>query len=471
VTNTPGLQSLFVPSENWLGAVFHTTNTTLYAPNLTVSVSRPMVLLITTQSNQVATIYAGDPYENMLAPYTNTVVPFTNSAQLVSQVVVTINGNVYPLTLPQWPYLGKTVSATVSLSTSNVLPFFVSQPVGTNLLAGATATFSVAAAGIPLPGYQWYENGFGIPGATSSSYSKVAGLADTNATFVCVITNSVGSVTSNPALLTVNDVPAISGIADQVLSRNLTNPPLSFMVSDSLVPAVALSVSVVSSNTTLVPNGNLVLGGSGTNRTLNITPATNQTGYAMINLLVNNGFATTSQAFMVTVVSNNLPPVLSPFVNRSVIAGTNFSVASQASDPNEPPLPLGFALPAKPAGAVINAASGMVSWRPAIAQSGSSNLFTVLVTNTASLAATQSFWVGVSTPQQPKFGPPVLNGHGLALTVTGSTGPDYTIQGATNIAAAAWQTMLFTNAPQLPLQWLDTNVARTQFFYRVLLGP
>jgi len=406
----------------------------------------------------------------MVAPYTNTVVPFTNRAQLVSQVIVTINGNAYPLTLPQWPYLGRTVSGTVSLSTSNVAPFIVSQPEGTNLLAGGTATFAVAAPGMPLPGYQWFENGIGISGATGSSYSKVAGLADTNATFVCVITNSVGSVTSNPAFLTVNDTPVISGIMDQVLSRNLTNPPLSFMVSDSLVPAAALSVSVVSSNTTLVPNGCLVLGGGGTNRTLTITPATNQTGYAMINLAVNNGFAATSQAFMVTVVSNTLPPVLSPFVSRSVIAGTNFAVASQASDPNAPPLPLGFALPAKPAGASINAASGLVSWRPAISQSGSSNLFTVVVTNTASLAATQSFWMGVLTPQNPVISAPGFSGGHFSLTISGSVGPDYTIQRTTNLAASVWQP-IFTNLVPPPFQWTDTNTPLSPGFYRVLLGP
>jgi len=471
ITNTAGLQALSVPSENWLGAVFHTNTATLFASNLTLFVSRPTVLLITTQSNQVATIYAGDPFENMVAPHTNTVVPFTNSAQLVTELTVTINGNAYPLTLPQWPFLGKTVSATVSLSTSNVAPFIVSQPVGTNLLAGGAATFSVAAPGMPLPGYQWFENGVGIPWATNSSYSKIAGLTDTNATFVCVITNSVGSVTSSPALLTVNDAPAISGIMDQVLSRNLSAQPLSFMVSDSLVPAAALSVSAVSSNATLVPDGGLVLGGSGTNRTLTISPATNQTGYARINLAVNNGFATTSQAFMVTVVSNNLPPVLWAIPNHTMIGGASLSVTNQASDQNVPPLALGFSLPAAPAGAGINAASGVIGWRPPVSASGASNQFVVVVTNTASLAATQNFWVGVIAPQNPVISAPgFLNGH-FSLTVNGSAGPDYTIQSATNLAAPEWHSMFTNLAPTPPFQWAATNNAGSPLFYRVLLGP
>ena len=304
VTNTAGLQALAVPSENWLGAVFHTNGATLYASNLTVSVSRPTVLLITMQSNQVATIYAADPYENMVAPYTNTVVPFTNSAQLVSQVILTINGNDYPLALPPWPYLGKTVSATVSLSSTNRAPFITSQPVGTNLPVGGSAVFTVAAPGLPLPNYQWLQNGTIIPGATGSTFSVIAGLVNANAGFSCVITNSVGSVTSNPALLAVSDAPVISGLADQAVNWNTPAPPQFFTVSDSLVPAAGLSLSVVSSNTTLVPNANIILGGNGTNWTLAVIPATNQTGYALINVLANNGVATTSQAFLLTVATN-----------------------------------------------------------------------------------------------------------------------------------------------------------------------
>jgi len=166
-----------------------------------------------------------------------------------------------------------------------------------------------------------------------------------------------------------------------------------------------------------------------------------------------------------------LPPVLAAITNRAITAGATLSVSNQASDPNLPTQSLGFALLTKPTGAGINAASGLVSWRPAISQSGTSNLFVVVATNTAGLAATQSFWVGVLAPQTPQFGPPVLSGGLLALSITGSTGPDYAIQGATNLILPSWQTLFFTNAPLLPLQWSDTNVTRSQFFYRVMLGP
>ena len=472
VTNTAGLQALSVPSENWLGAVFHTNTATLYASNLTVSVSRPTVLLITTQSNQIATIYAADPYENMLAPCTNTVVPFTNSAQLVSQVTVTINGNSYPITLPQWPYIGKTAVATVSLSSSNVAPIIVTQPVPTNAVAGNVANFTVAAAGMPAPTYQWQRNNTNIFGATSPAYTLATSVGDNGANFTCVVSNTSGSVISSRALLSVNDAPTITAVPDQAIFMNSASPPLAFTVNDQLTAPGSLTVTATSSNPSLVPNSNLALGGSGGNRNLTVTPLANQTGYATITVNVSDSSLTANTSFMVTVsVNNNLPPVLSPFSNQVLIAGARLSVASLASDPNVPPQPLGFALPTKPVGANINAASGLISWRPLIAQSGTTNQFTVVVTNTSSMGATQNFWVGVIAPRQPVIsGPNILAGH-YTFTVNGDTGPDYTIQGSTNLTMPAWQTLFNSNAPVPPFKWTDTNTARLQNFYRVMLEP
>ncbi len=167
----------------------------------------------------------------------------------------------------------------------------------------------------------------------------------------------------------------------------------------------------------------------------------------------------------------NTPPLLAAYTNCAIIAGVDLSVVSQASDTNKPPQSLGFVLPTAPVGAGINATSGVIGWRPAIAQSGTSNQFTVVVTNTASLAATQSFWVGVILPQKPVISPLKLSAGQFSLTVNGNAGPDYTIQGATNLVSPLWQTFFTTNAPLVPFQWLDTNTARSQFYYRILLGP
>ena len=65
-----------------------------------------------------------------------------------------------------------------------------------------------------------------------------------------------------------------------------------------------------SSNTNLVPNANITLGGSGTNRALMITPATNQFGATLITLTVSDGLLSNSTSFVLTVTPVNDPPTL-----------------------------------------------------------------------------------------------------------------------------------------------------------------
>ena len=331
--------------------------------------------------------------------------------------------------------------------------------------------FTVVAAGMPAPSYQWKRNNTNIVGATSASFLFASAVGDNGASFTCLVSNSVGSVTSSPAILTVNDTPVISSVADQMISRNSATPPLAFNVSDSQISPGSLIVTATSSNPTLVPNANLVLGGSGSNRTVKVTPVTNQTGYVTINLSVSDGTLSSSTAFMLTVTTNALPPVLSPIANSTIIAGATIALACQASDPNVPTQPLGFALPTKPAGASINAASGLISWRPLIVQSGTSNQFMVVVTNTSSLAATQSFWVGVITPQRPIISAPnFLAGH-FTFSISGDVGPDYSVLGATDLLSPVWQPIYTLSAPTPPFLWIDTNAESSQLYYRVMLGP
>jgi glucose/arabinose dehydrogenase len=89
-------------------------------------------------------------------------------------------------------------------------PVITSQPVRRTVPIGGTARFSVTAVGaLPLT-YQWQRNGVNIPGATAASYTTPSLiLADSGATFRCVVLNSFGSVTSASAVLTVT--PTVKG--------------------------------------------------------------------------------------------------------------------------------------------------------------------------------------------------------------------------------------------------------------------
>ncbi len=70
---------------------------------------------------------------------------------------------------------------------------------------GQTATFSTTASGNSPLTYQWQRNGSAISGATSASYTTSPAVTlDNGATFQVVVSNSAGSVTSNPAALLVS---------------------------------------------------------------------------------------------------------------------------------------------------------------------------------------------------------------------------------------------------------------------------
>jgi len=93
----------------------------------------------------------------------------------------------------------------------NVAPSITTQPVNQTVTAPGTATFNVIATGTPVPTYQWMQEALGattftpISGATGASYTTPATTIANNATsYECVVTNSAGSVTSNPATLTVS---------------------------------------------------------------------------------------------------------------------------------------------------------------------------------------------------------------------------------------------------------------------------
>src|SRR6185503_6871667 len=99
------------------------------------------------------------------------------------------------------------------------------------------------------------------------------------------VTDGGGATASDTFVLTVNavnDLPTISDIVDQATEEDTATPVLPFTIGDVETTAAALTVTATSSNTALVPNANLVLAGSGANRTINATPAANQSGTTTI---------------------------------------------------------------------------------------------------------------------------------------------------------------------------------------------
>ena len=120
-----------------------------------------------------------------------------------------------------------------------------------------------------------------------------------------------GSLTSAVAtvgltITPVNDLPIISQITSLIIYANTATGPIAFTVGDVETPAGSLSLSASSTNTPLLPTNNIVFGGTNGSRTVTLTPASNQTGAALITVTVRDGNnGTASSSFLLTV----WPPV------------------------------------------------------------------------------------------------------------------------------------------------------------------
>jgi hypothetical protein len=95
-------------------------------------------------------------------------------------------------------------------------------------------------------------------------------------------------------------LPSISDIPHQATPTNQPTSPIAFTIGDAETPG-SLVVTATSDNQTLLPNANIALGGAGANRTITLTPAADQAGYAVITVNVSDGELTASDTFILTV--------------------------------------------------------------------------------------------------------------------------------------------------------------------------
>lgn len=121
---------------------------------------------------------------------------------------------------------------------------------------------------------------------------------------------STGTDTASLVVTAVNDAPTVSAIGASMIAEDTTTGAIAITIADVDSAVGTLVLTATSSNTAVIPNGNLVLGGSGANRTITVTPAANASGGPVtITLTVSDGVASTSTTFDVTVTAVNDAPV------------------------------------------------------------------------------------------------------------------------------------------------------------------
>jgi len=98
-------------------------------------------------------------------------------------------------------------AAPLHVTPTPTAPAITAQPAAQSITSGQTATFGVVASGTSPLSYQWQKNGVALAGATAASYTTpAASSADNGTLFSVVVSNSVGTVASVSAQLTVTAV-------------------------------------------------------------------------------------------------------------------------------------------------------------------------------------------------------------------------------------------------------------------------
>lgn len=258
-------------------------------------------------------------------------------------------------------------------------------------------------------------------------------------------------------VLEANSMPVLAGITNQMVVEGqlLT---VTAVATDSDMPVNGLSYSLG----TNAPAGLSINASTGE---ITWTPGEAQgPGTNMVTVMVvDDGTPelSASTTFTVTVQEDNTAPVITVATNQLVIEGMLLVVTNSATDADVPANGLTFSLGTNaPAGMVINATNGVVTWTPTSAQAPSTNLITVVVTDDGvpPLSANGTFMVTVlATNHAPVFG-----------TMTNSVVHEFQTVGnvavATDVDGDVLTYSLGTDAPA----WMSINA--TNGFITMLPG-
>ncbi|MBN2506689.1 MAG: hypothetical protein JXQ71_08345 [Verrucomicrobia bacterium] len=120
------------------------------------------------------------------------------------------------------------------------------------------------------------------------------------ATITVSVRDGDGNVASTQFEVVVG-APVIAPIPNQITVVGQPTSPASFLVGDAESPAAQLVLSSFSSVPSLLPEPGIALGGSGSNRTVTVTPAAGQSGLGYVTLTVSDGDNAAAATFAVSV--------------------------------------------------------------------------------------------------------------------------------------------------------------------------
>ncbi len=369
---------------------------------------------------------------------------------------------------------GSVTSSIAVVLLTNAPPAVVSQPPSQTILAGQNATFPVSVTGTSPLAYQWRFNGAAISGATTNPLVLAGAQSADAGNYTVVITNSIGSVTSAVAVLSVIVTnPTVftlwnfnSVVADTNLATGSTLPAIG---SGTASTVGGIAASFVTGDTTLDPAGTndntawtttTYPAASTGNKTAGVQFAVSTAGKQNISFSWSQRSSNTGGKYFRLQYSTNSGAGYTDFP-EAVTVGTSFSAFTNDLS----------ALPG------VNNNSNVVFRIVAEFQSTATGSGTAAyaAANTGSTysgsgGTTRFDMVGVSGVSYVNATPALLTSvvftnNQFSFTVNGTLGGDYIVQSTTNLTTPNW-TALTTNVS--PFNYTEANFSGPQKFYRAV---
>nr|MBP7142656.1 tandem-95 repeat protein [Opitutaceae bacterium] len=343
------------------------------------------------------------PTPNQIGATTITVTANDGTQSSSMTFVVTVNATATAPTISQIA----DVTLSVNGSTS-AIPFSVSHATtpAASLIVTASSSDPVL---LPLSGIL-------LGGSEVNRTVSVTPAAGRTGSATVTIVVSDGTLSASESfLVTVNEVnsaPTISPIGDRTINVNRSTGAIAFTIGDSGTAPGSLVVTAATSNPALLPLSGISFGGSGANRTILATPATDKSGVSIVTVSVSDGSLTSSSSFSVTVQGVNAVPTIGSIANQSIgRSGTTGTIGFSVNDPDSPADSL-----------VLTAQSSNLSLLPlsGIVFGGSGSARTIALTPAPGMAGNSTVTVTVSDGSSSASTSLVLSvtGENLSPTIT-----------------------------------------------------
>ncbi len=159
------------------------------------------------QTISLSVVATGSPTPSFKWKKNGTEISGAKSATLILSNLQPANAGTYSVVITN---IAGTVSSSPALVTVNTPPKITTKPVGRTVIAGQTASLSVVASGTPSPTLQWLKNGAPVANATAATLTFASVQPTDAGSYVAVVSNPLGTVSSSAAVLIVNVTPAFS---------------------------------------------------------------------------------------------------------------------------------------------------------------------------------------------------------------------------------------------------------------------